>query len=400
LKVWNIWLIFITFMLSILGTLLTRSGIISSVHAFAQSPIGNWFGIFLALIFVVCCFFFIKNREHLKSENRLEALVSRESSFLFNNLLLLAACFTILWGTLFPLLSEWVQGTKVTVGAPFFNRVTIPIFLGLLLLTALGPLLSWRKTSLDSLRRNFAVPAILSDAAALLMMAFGMRPWREVSEAYSWMAIVLAVLVTSTIFSEFWRGARVIDSHTGEGILRGMIHLTHRNTRRYGGYIVHFAMVVIAIGIAGSAFNQDKEQELGNGESMSIGAYTLVCKSYSQDDNANYEDESAIVDVFKNGKFLTTMYPERRFYKASQQASTMVANHSMLREDLYLVYTGRNEGSDKPILRVHLNPLVMWLWVGVWIFVIGTLVALVPNKAAVSLRKPVQEQAAAMAEGD
>jgi len=133
---------------------------------------------------------------------------------------------------------------------------------------------------------------------------------------------------------------------------------------------------------------------------MSIGAYTLVCKSYSQDDNANYEDESAIVDVFKGGKFLTTMYPERRFYKASQQASTMVANHSMPREDLYLVYTGRNEGSDKPILRVHLNPLVMWLWVGVWIFVIGTLVALVPNKAAVSLRKPAQEQVAAMAEGD
>ena len=400
LKVWNVWLIFITFMLSILGTLLTRSGIISSVHAFAQSPIGNWFGIFLGLVFVVCLFFFIKNREHLKSENKLEAVVSRESSFLFNNLLLLAACFTILWGTLFPLLSEWVQGTKVTVGPPFFNRVTIPIFLGLLVLTALGPLLSWRKTSLESLRRNFAVPAVISAAAAILLVAFGMRPWHETSEAYSFMAIFLGVLVTATIFSEFWRGARVIDSHTGEGILRGMVHLTHRNTRRYGGYVVHFAMVVIAIGIAGSAFNQDKEQELGNGESMSIGAYTLVCRSYTQDDNANYEDESAIVDVFKGSKFLTTMYPERRFYKASQKASTMVANHSMLREDLYLVYTGRNEGSDKPILRVHLNPLVMWLWVGVWIFVLGTLIALIPNKAAVSLRKPVQERVAAMAEAD
>src|SRR3954465_13727039 len=207
LKVWNIWLIFITFMLSILGTLLTRSGIISSVHAFAQSPIGNWFGIFLLLIFVVCLFFFIKNREHLKSENRLEALVSRESSFLFNNLLLLAACFTILWGTLFPLLSEWVQGTKVTVGPPFFNRVTIPIFLGLLLLTALGPLLSWRKTSLDSLRRNFTVPALISLGVGQLLIMFGMRPWREVSEAYSLVAITLAVLVTATIFSEFWRGA-------------------------------------------------------------------------------------------------------------------------------------------------------------------------------------------------
>src|SRR5436190_1238844 len=200
LKVWNVWLIFITFMLSILGTLLTRSGIISSVHAFAQSPIGWWFGIFLFLTFAVCFVFFVINRKHLKSENRLEAVVSRESSFLFNNLLLLAACFTILWGTLFPLLSEWVQGTKVTVGPPFFNRVTIPIFLGLLLLTALGPLLSWRKTSLESLRRNFAGPATISLAAALILIALGMRPWRDVAEAYSLVAITLAVLVTASIF--------------------------------------------------------------------------------------------------------------------------------------------------------------------------------------------------------
>src|SRR3954466_6803870 len=332
LKVWNIWLIFITFMLSILGTLLTRSGIISSVHAFAQSPIGNWFGIFLGLIFVVCLFYFIKNREHLKSENKLEAVVSRESSFLFNNLLLLAACFTILWGTLFPLISEWITGTKVTVGPPFFNRVTIPIFLGLLLLTALGPLLSWRKSSLESLKRNFAVPSVISLTAGLLLIASGMRPWEEVASAYSFIAMVMAVLVTATIVSEFWRGARVISSHTGEGMFAGMVHLTRRNTRRYGGYIVHFAMVVIAIGLAGAAFNQDKEQELGNGDSMSIGGYTLVCRSYSQDDNANYETESAIVDVFRNGKFVTTMYPERRFYKASQQASTMVANHSTPRD--------------------------------------------------------------------
>ncbi|MFL6300307.1 MAG: heme lyase CcmF/NrfE family subunit [Terriglobales bacterium] len=400
LKVWNVWLIFITFMLCILGTLLTRSGAVASVHAFAQSSIGTWFSAFLALVFVVCVFFFVKNREHLKSENRLEAVVSRESSFLFNNLLLLAGCFTILWGTLFPLLSEWIAGTKVTVGPPFFNRVTIPIFLALLLLTALGPLLSWRKSSLESLKRNFAVPSIIAIGAGGVLIGFGMRPWKEVSEAYSFVAMVLGVLVTATIGSEFWRGARVISSHTGEGIFAGMVHLTRRNTRRYGGYIVHFAMVVIAIGLAGAAFNQDKEQELGNGDSMSIGGYTLVCRSYSQDDNANYETESAIVDVFRNGKFVTTMYPERRFYKASQQASTMVANHSMPSADLYLVYAGRNDGSDKPILRVHLNPLVMWLWVGVWIFVLGTLVTLVPNKAAVTLRKPVQERVPAMAEGD
>src|SRR5947207_2277527 len=154
LKVWNMWLIFSTFLLSILGTFLTRSGIVNSVHAFAQSSIGSWFLVFMIATLAACVFFFVRNRSHLKSEHKLESLVSRESSFLFNNLLLLAACFTVLWGTFFPLLSEWVQGTKVTVGAPFFNRVEIPIAMLLLLLTALGPLFAWRRTSTESLRRN------------------------------------------------------------------------------------------------------------------------------------------------------------------------------------------------------------------------------------------------------
>src|ERR1700683_903217 len=160
LKTWNMWLIFSTFMLSIFGTFLTRSGVVSSVHAFAQSSIGDWFVAFLAIIFVTCLFFYIKNRSHLRTEHKLESLVSRESSFLFNNLLLLVACFTVLWGTLFPVLSEWVQGTKVTVGPPFFNRVNIPVALLLLLLTALGPLLAWRRTSTESLQRNFRFPAL------------------------------------------------------------------------------------------------------------------------------------------------------------------------------------------------------------------------------------------------
>src|SRR5579885_388704 len=155
MKNWNVWLIFSTFALSILGTFLTRSGVVSSVHAFAQSSIGDWFVIFLALIFATCVFFYVKNRTHLRSEHKLESLVSRESSFLFNNLLFVVACFTVLWGTLFPVLSEWVQGNKVTVGPPFFNRVTIPVALALLLLTAVGPLLAWRRTSTESLKRNF-----------------------------------------------------------------------------------------------------------------------------------------------------------------------------------------------------------------------------------------------------
>src|SRR5271156_5322676 len=179
MKGWNVWLIFSTFMLSILGTLLTRSGIVSSVHAFAQSSIGDWFVAFLAIIFLTCLFFYIKNRSHLRTEHKLESLISRESSFLFNNLLLLVACFTVLWGTLFPVLSEWVQGTKVTVGPPFFNRVNIPVALLLLLLTAVGPLLAWRRTSIESLKRNFLWPAIGALATGVLLVALGMKPWTD-----------------------------------------------------------------------------------------------------------------------------------------------------------------------------------------------------------------------------
>src|SRR6201984_50599 len=218
MKTWNMWLIFSTFMLSIFGTFLTRSGVVSSVHAFAQSSIGDWFVAFLALILAVCVIFYVKNRSHLRTEHKLESLVSRESSFLFNNLLLLLACFTVLWGTLFPVLSEWVQGHKVTVGPPFFNKVTIPVALLLLLLTAVGPLLAWRKTSLESLRRNFSWPALGAVGVGIFLMAtppawgsfFGMRPWKDSAYFYSLMAAMLGAMVVLTVASEFIRGGRVI----------------------------------------------------------------------------------------------------------------------------------------------------------------------------------------------
>ena len=398
LKMWNMWLIFATFMLSILGTFLTRSGVVSSVHAFAQSSIGTWFLIFLSLTFATCAYFFVLNRGELKSENKLESLVSRESSFLFNNLVLLAACFAVLWGTLFPVLSEWVQGTKITVGPPFFNRVMLPITMLLLLLTAVGPLLAWRKTSLESLKRNFLWPAVATVVTAILLIAGGMRPWQDISVFYSLIAISLSVLVTATVASEFIRGGRVIREKTGQNLLASMVQLTRRNTRRYGGYIVHFGVVVIIIGIAGSAFNQQNEAPLGVNDRMSVGPYTLVGRSYTQDDNPNYASESAIVDVYKGKDKLATMYPERRMFKASGQTATIVANRSTLKEDLYLVYAGRNEENGPPIIRAHLNPLVMWLWLGMYVVIFGTLVALVPNVAAVTLRQPVRAHAAAAVE--
>jgi cytochrome c-type biogenesis protein CcmF len=402
LKVWNMWLVFFTFWLAILGTFLTRSGIIASVHAFAQSSIGEWFAWFLGITFVVFVVFFIMNHEHLRSEHRLESLISRESSFLFNNLLFVLLCFTVLWGTWFPKISELVQGNKVTVGGPFYNRVAIPVALLLLILTALGPLLAWRKTSFESLKRNFKWPFVGSLVVMAFLMItppswgspFGLRPWQDIAYFYSLMALGLAALVTLTVASEFYRGGKVISGHTGQGMFASMVQLTHRNTRRYGGYIVHFGVVVVIIGLAGSAFNQEKETEhgLAYGEKMTIGSYTLVCRSYTEEDKPNYASDWAIMDVYKNGRQIDTLYPERRFYKASQQAQTMPAIRSTLSEDLYLVYEGQ-DGNSHPILKAHLNPLVMWIWLGVWIILGGTILALVPNAPA-----PVRVPAAKLVE--
>ena len=392
LKVWNMWLVFAAFWLAILGTFLTRSGIINSVHAFAQSSIGSWFFWFLIITIAVFLVFFMLNRKHLRTEHKLESVMSRESSFMFNNLLFCALCFVVLWGTWFPKISELIQGNKVTVGAPFYNRVAVPVAILLVLLTAVGPLLAWRKTSVESLKRNFAWPALGAVIAAVILMLtppswggpFGLRPWKDVSYFYSLMALSLAVLVALTIASEFYRGAQVVSRHTGQGMFASLVQLTHRNTRRYGGYIVHFGVVVVIIGLAGAAFNQEKEAEkgLGYGDKMTIGDYTLVCRSYTDEEYPNYDAEWAVLDVYKSGRQIDTLTPERRFYKASQQASTMPFIRSTLSEDLYVVYEGINQENGHPILKAHLNPLVMWIWLGVWIIIIGTGLCLVPNAQA------------------
>jgi cytochrome c-type biogenesis protein CcmF len=399
MKQWNMWLIFTTFFLAIFGTFLTRSGVVSSVHAFAQSGIGVWFVWFLSITAAVCIAFFVMNYKHLKTENHLESLVSRESSFLFNNLLLLVSCFAVLWGTLFPVISEAVTGSKVTVGAPFFNRVNVPIGMFLLLLTGIGPLLAWRKTSLDALRRNFFIPSVITVFAVIALMAMGMRPWQEdIGGLYSLMGVALAIFVIATVASEFYRGGRVISNKQHTNVFAGMVQLTRRNTRRYGGYIVHLGVVIIVIGFCGAAFNQDKEQELPNGQSMTIGSYTLTSRLATQDDNANYESEAAVVDVYKNGKQIDTLYPERRVYHATNQPATMVANRSTLREDLYVVYAGSSE-TGHPILKVHLNPLIMWIWIGVWFIIAGTGIALVPNMQTVRVMAPVRATAEAISGG-
>lgn len=380
LKSWNVWLIFTTFMLSILGTLLTRSGLVASVHAFAESSIGNWFVTFLLIAFAVCLFTYFLQRDHLKTENHLESFVSREASFLLNNWILLLSCFVVLWGTLFPVISEYVQGSKVTVGPPYYNRVMVPIGLMLIFLTGVGPLLAWRATSLRAIRRNFVLPCIAVLGTAIALIAAGVHPWKdEAAQAsiYSLVCISLSTGVITAITAEFLRGAAVIHQQTGRDLFTSAILLTRRNTRRYGGYIIHFGIVIMFIGLAGAAFNQSKEMEMGFGDSLQIGSWKLVCQSFSQDSNPNYDTSFALMDVFHNGKLITRLTPERRFYTASQQPATVVAIHSTLARDLYVVYEGQNPDTQRPILKVFLNPLVNWIWLGVAIVILGSGIALV-----------------------
>ncbi len=391
MKVWNVWLVFTTFLLCILGTFLTRSGVVSSVHAFAQSSIGPWFVGFLALTLLVCAAAWLWNRDYLKSENQLDSILSRESSFLFNNLILLVACIAVLAGTLFPVLSEWIQGSKISVGAPFFNKVNIPIGLMLLLLTGVGPLLAWRKTSVDSLKRNFGWPS----AAALLFggaaFALGLR------EFYALICLSLCVFVAATLGLEFYRGTRVIRARTGASYLSSLAGLTLRNTRRYGGYIVHFGMVLIFVGLAGAAFNQDAQKEMAIGSSVKVGPYNLLLQSMDSKIEKNYTSERMIMEVLRGGKPLMMLYPERRFFPSNEQSGTMVAIYSTIREDLYVVYAGRSPDTNLPVIHAYLNPLVKWIWFGGVIVVIGTVVALFPNQRAVLVLSQAGQRATAQA---
>jgi cytochrome c-type biogenesis protein CcmF len=387
MKVWNVWLVFSTFLLCILGTFLTRSGIVSSVHAFAQSSIGSWFVGFLVVIIAVCLGAYLKNRDYLKSENQLDSIVSRESSFLFNNLILLVSCVAILSGTLFPVFSEWITGNRISVGAPFFNKVNIPIGLLLLFLTGVGPLLAWRKTSTESLKRNFGWPLGIGLIAGVIALVFGFR------EIYSWVCLILCVFVASTVGLEFYRGAKVIRARSGATYMASAVDLTMRNTRRYGGYIVHMGMVFVFIGLSGAAFNRDLQKDMQVGQTMQIGPYSLLLQGFDSRPEKNYTAQRMLVEVLRDKKPIMMLYPEKRHFSTNEQNGTMVAIYSTLKEDLYVVYAGDSPDTQLPVLHAYLNPLVKWIWLGGAVVVFGTLVAMLPNRRAVLVLAGAQQPA-------
>jgi cytochrome c-type biogenesis protein CcmF len=315
-------------------------------------------------------------------------MVSRESSFLFNNLLFLVACIAVLSGTLFPVFSEWFTNNRISVGAPFFNKVMIPIGLAILFLTGVGPLLAWRKTSVDSMKRNFGWPLLVGALSGVTALVLGYR------DPYSAITLFLCGFVTGTIGMEFYRGAKVISARTGMSMMMSAHELAMRNTRRYGGYVVHFGMVLIFIGLAGSAFNTDVQKAMNIGDSMKLGPYTLILQTADTKVEKNYTAQRMIVEVLKGDKQIMMLYPEKRQFQGTEQAAgTMVAIYSTLREDLYVVYAGMDPELNVPVVHAFLNPLVKWIWLGgVWV-VMGTLLALLPNRRAALVLAPAEQPA-------
>ncbi len=374
LKVWNMVLIMTTFFLSIFGTFLTRSGIVSSVHAFAQSNIGPFFAVFLGIITLFSLTVLFLRLDFLRSDTKLDSVVSRESGFLFNNWILLAAVFAVLWGTIFPIISKAVENQTVTVGPPFFNKFMVPIGLLLLFLTGAGPLLAWRKTSFQSIRQNFTMPLAVAAVVGAILLALGVRGF------YTWMTFFLCVFVTVSVLGEFYKGARTRQKVMGENFTTAIYSLTMRNTRRYGGYIIHLGIVILFVGLAGQAFKTETKGLAAQGDLLRINDYLLRCDDVTTGENPNFQWERATFALSQNGRALGVIEPERRFFKASQELTSQVAIRSTLAEDLYVVLAGQDPESNKAIIQVFVNPLVMWVWIGGVVVFLGTLLALVPSR--------------------
>jgi len=375
LKVWNVVLVILTFALTIFGTFLTRSGVISSVHSFTQSGLGPFFIGFLGLVLAVSIGLLVWRLPLLRSENQLDSVLSRESAFLLNNLIFVGIAFAVFWGTVFPVISEAVRGVKITVGPPFFNRVNAPLGLVLLFLTGVGPVIAWRRASARNLQRNFLVPLAMGFATGVVLLIAGVRHY------YAIVSFSLCAFVLATIVMEFYRGVRARQAMMGERVLAALLHLIGKNRRRYGGYIIHVGIVMVFIAITGtSAFRQEEQITLKPGDSFEMGGYTLRYEGVEPRDTPHIAYLAARVMVLKAGRQIDTLHPEKRFYKKPEQPTTEVAIRSTLGSDLYLVLGSYDEASRMATIQAYLNPLVGFLWWGGIVLACGTAVTIWPAR--------------------
>ncbi len=376
LKQWNMFLIILTYALVIFGTFLTRSGVLSSVHAFAQSAIGPMFFGFIAFTFVISAALLIHRWKTLKADGEMHSLLSREALFLLNNLLFMGVLVVCLWGILFPLISEIFTGQKVTVGPPFYERAVAPLFAALMALMGIAPLAAWGRSTVQTLGRAMWKPAIPTLLTPLVLFALGIS---------NWIALIGFTLVAFVIFitlHEYWRGVRARMKAQGEGLLTALIRLVSRNRRRYGGYLIHIAMVVMAIGILGiEVFQTTTQQSLAIGESLTLDGYTIRYDSLAQFPHADGRFVTrAVLSVFKDGKFLQELYPRYDLYPDGQPM-TIPGVRTTLADDLYVVLVNWEDVSTMQApFKVYHNPLINWLWIGSLLFIFGYAVAVWPQK--------------------
>src|SRR6266540_3611860 len=378
LKDWNMLLVVLAFCLALFGTFLTRSGVVSSIHSFTQSPLGPWFLGFICLITAGSLALVISRLPLLRARTRLESLLSREATFLYNNLLLVALCLTILWGVAFPILSEAVRGEQITVSAPYYNFFLRIFGLPLLLLMGIGPLVAWRRASLRSLGRSFAWPAGIALAVGVVLLLLG--------AGSSWiglLAYTFSAFVLGSIGYEFTRGTRARRALAGGSWLSAFAELVARNRRRYGGYVVHAAIVLLAIGVTGSsAYDKVREQKLRPGQTMAVGDYRLGFRDVVQRQGANAEEARAILDVQRDGRSLGTLQSGKNSYRAEGQVSNEVGIRSdpFTGEDLFVIADQIN-GNGSVDFKVLVKPLVNLIWLSGVLFLAGSLVALWPSAA-------------------
>ncbi|MGZ4319710.1 MAG: heme lyase CcmF/NrfE family subunit [Gaiellaceae bacterium] len=376
LRVWNMLLVILAFSLSLFGTFLTRSGVINSIHSFTQSSIGPWFLGFIGVVVAFSLALVFWRLPLLRSKTKLESLVSREATFLYNNLLLVALTLTILWGVTFPILSEAVRGTAITVSKPYYNFFLRSFGLPLLLLMGIGPLVPWRRASLRSLERTFLWPLGIAVAAGIVVIAFGGG-----SSKIGLITYTFAAFVAASIGLEFVRGTRARHALTGGSWVVAFGGLVARNRRRYGGYVVHAAIVLLAVGIAGSSLYQTvREQKLQRGQSMTVAGYTLAYRSFQTKKGPNSTESRALLAVSRGKHSLGTLDPGKNFYPVEQQTSNEVAIRPnwATGEDLYVIADQIN-ADGSVYFKVLVKPAVNLIWLAGFVFVLGSVIALWPD---------------------
>lgn len=383
LKFWNVWLVVGTYGLTVFGTFLTRSGVVQSVHAFASTDIGWIFLAYLGLMVVVTAAATFVRREELRSERRIESLFSREAAFLLNNLVLLSICFATLWGVMFPVLSEAVTGTKQTIGIPFFNAVNVPLFLLLVFLMAIGPLIAWRRATLINMRKTFLRPFAISFAVGIILALAGIESFMAIL-AYS-----LSLFVFLTVMGEMYRGARAqrLAQEDSSTLPKEVSTLLRRHRLRYGGYLVHLGVALCTIAITASMTHKiERDFALAPGESYEAGAFRFTLKGVENYEDENYDALRSLVEVSRraDGSPVALLTPEMRVYLRNKETTMEVALRTGLLQDVYIVMAGLDDTGKKAALKIFINPLQIWLWVGAIVMVLGTVVVLIPRRAGVS----------------